>query len=88
MQQPVPGLHGPDPCVQAAFMPGGLVGMDQFFAYRRVDAGQGLFVSGFGSRLVPRMDGFDHRFYSGTQFCTLTYIMQTIFHRLACTFSC
>ncbi len=83
-----PGLHGFDACVQTAFMTGGLVGMDQFFADGRINARLGQLECIFCCSLVPRMNRFDHRFDSRTQFCALTHIVLAVLDRLTCTLSC
>lgn len=68
-------------------MTGSLIGVDQFFTYRRVNAGLSQLVCGFRGSLVPCMNRFDHRFDSGAQLCALTYIVLTVLDRLTCTLS-
>lgn len=69
-------------------MTGSLIGMDQFFANGRINAGLGQLECGYCGILVPRMNRFDYRFNSGTQLCALTYIVLAVLDRLTCTLSC
>ena len=69
-------------------MTGGLVGMDQFFADGRINAGLGQLECICCGFLVSRMNRLDHRLDLRTQFCALTHIVLAVPDRLARTLSC
>ena len=54
---PISGGHRPDTGVQAAFVSGSLVGVDNIPAGAVVDEGHGFFIGAFGSLFVAGVDG-------------------------------
>ncbi len=52
------GRHRPDAGVQAALVPGSLVGVDDVLARAAVDEGHGILVGALGGLSVTGIDGF------------------------------